>query len=90
MSVPTAAERKGDFSAALNGDGTPDLIYNPFTTTALDNTGADFTRAQFAGNVIPSNLFSPVGQKIVNLYPMPNRTGTGPERSGQLFREWKW
>lgn len=76
--VPTQAERNGDFSGALNADGTPDLIYNPFTTTALDNTGANFTRTQFTNNTIPSNLINPVGQKIVNLYPLPNRAGSGP------------
>lgn len=76
--VPTQAERNGDFSGALNADGTPDLIYNPFSTTALDNTGANFTRQQFAGNQIPSNLINPVGAKMANLYPTPNRQGTGP------------
>ncbi len=77
--VPTQAERAGDFSGALNADGTPDLIYNPFTTTALDNSGANYTRTQFPGNVIPASLLNPVGQKIVNLYPLPNRPGTGPD-----------
>lgn len=76
--VPTAAEKKGDFSAALNSSGTPDVIYNPFTTTAVDNTGADFTRTPFLNNQIPSNLINPVGQKIVNLYPNPNRPSQGP------------
>ncbi len=76
--VPTQAERAGDFSGALNADGTPDLIYNPFTTTALDNSGANYTRTQFPGNVIPASLLNPVGQKIVNLYPLPNRPGRGP------------
>jgi hypothetical protein len=78
LTVPTQAERSGDFSAALNSNGTPDLIYNPFTTAPLDNTGSDFTRAHFPGNVIPSSLLNPVGQKIVNLFPQPNRPGQGP------------
>ncbi|MGH9438182.1 MAG: carboxypeptidase regulatory-like domain-containing protein, partial [Terriglobia bacterium] len=76
--VPTDAERTGDFSAALNADGTPDLIYNPFTSTALDNTGADYTRTQFPGDKVPANLLNPVGQKIVNLFPKSNRSGQGP------------
>ncbi len=78
LTVPTQAERSGDFSGALNADGTPDLIYNPFTTTALDNTGNNFTRTQFPNNQIPSNLINPVGQKMVNLFPLPNRGGVGP------------
>ncbi|MBV9764701.1 MAG: TonB-dependent receptor, partial [Acidobacteriaceae bacterium] len=90
--VPTQAERSGDFSAALNADGTPDLIYNPFTTTALDTSGNDYTRTQFAGNKIPSNLINPVGQKIVNLYPAPNRPGVGANSlnnfAGQAAGQW--
>jgi hypothetical protein len=73
--VPTAAERTGDFSSTLNSDGTPDLIYNPFTT--VQNPDGSYTRTQFAGNKIPSNLINPVGQKIVNLFPAPNRPGMG-------------
>ncbi len=87
ITVPTQAERAGNFSSALNSDGTPDLIYSPFTTTALDNTGNNFTRTQFAGNVIPSNLINPVGQKIVNLYPLPNRTGVGPNDLNNYFQQ---
>lgn len=78
VTVPTAAERAGDFSGVLNSDGSPNLIYNPFSTTALDDSGSNYTRAQFPGNKIPSNLLNPVGQKIVNLYPLPNRPGECP------------
>jgi outer membrane receptor protein involved in Fe transport len=74
--VPTQAERNGDFSAALNSDGTPDLIYNPFSTTPASNS-AGFTRTQFTNDMIPSNFINPVGQKYVNLLPLPNRAGMG-------------
>lgn len=77
LTVPTAAERAGNFSSALNADGTADQIYNPFSTTQLGNSGT-FTRQQFPGNVVPTSLINPVGQKIVNLYPNPNRQGFGP------------
>lgn len=65
--VPTQAQRSGDFSQS----STP--IYNPFTTAAIGDTG-NYTRQQFPGNVIPASLINPVGQKIVNLFPAPNRT----------------
>ncbi len=78
QTVPTQAERAGNFAGALNADGSPNLIYNPFSTTALDTTGNNFTRTQFSGNQVPTNLINPVGQKIVNLYPLPNRPGQGP------------
>ncbi len=87
ITVPTKAERAGDFSQALNADGTPDLIYNPFTTTGLDNTGTAFTRQQFPNNVIPANLLNPVGQKIVNLYPLPNRAGAGPNGLNNYYAQ---
>ncbi|MGA8028019.1 MAG: carboxypeptidase-like regulatory domain-containing protein, partial [Bryobacteraceae bacterium] len=90
--VPTLAERNGNFAGVLNADGTPDLIYNPFTTTPLDTTGNDYTRTPFVGNQIPSNLINPVGQRIVNLYPMPNRPGMGASDlnnyAGQAAGQW--
>ena len=56
LSVPTQAERSGDFSQSMivvNNVTVPDIIYSPFTTTALDNSGANFTRQAFSGNIIP-------------------------------------
>src|SRR3954447_20069739 len=67
ITVPTAAERNGDFSQSFNPDGTLQVIYNPFSTHPNGNGG--FTRDPFPGNIIPSNLLNPVGQKIANLYP---------------------
>jgi len=73
-SVPTAAERQGDFSQAMivdpsSGNVVPDLIFNPFQ---LDTNG---NRTAFAGNRIPQRLWDPVGQNILNLYPQPNQPG---------------
>ncbi|MBV9759114.1 MAG: TonB-dependent receptor [Acidobacteriaceae bacterium] len=80
LTVPTAAERTGDFSQTLNSSGTPDIIYNPFSTVqATDSQGnVYYTRTPFAGNKIPTNLISPIGAKIANLYPLPNRPSQGP------------
>ncbi len=64
-SVPTAAQRIGDFSGLGN-----DIIYDPTTYDPATNT-----RAQFSGNVIPSNRISPLVQNILNLYPLPNQPG---------------
>ena len=70
--VPTAAERTGDFSALLNQNGQPITIYNPSTTT----TTAPFKRQPFPGNIIPPQDIDPVAKKILNYYPMPNTQGT--------------
>ena len=72
--VPTAAERNGDFSNALitdpdTGNVVPNLIFNP---KSVDNSG---TRAAFSGNVIPLANQDPIGQKLLNLYPAPNQPG---------------
>ena len=78
--VPTAAERTGDFSATLNTgnilgtnpcDGTPiyqGQIFDPTTTTTV---GGVQCRTAFPGNKIPSTQFSSVGQKILSYYPAP-------------------
>lgn len=62
--VPSAAERAGDFSA------TGETIYDPSSYNAA--TG---TRTPFAGNIIPSNRIDPVSQAFINLYPAPNVPG---------------
>ena len=71
--MPTAAERSGDFSHTFNGDGSLQVIYNPFTTDPVTHA-----RQPFPGNIIPANLINPVGQALVNLYPQPNRPNEGP------------
>ena len=63
--VPTAKMRQGDFTEFQNPDGSFIPVINVFTGTP------------FPGNVIPGAYISPVGQQIVNLYPLPNRPGTG-------------
>jgi hypothetical protein len=67
IQVPTAAERKGDFS------DWPFPIYNPMTTGSVAPTATNPTgRTPFPGNQIPSSMFSAMGQKLLNLYPLPN------------------
>lgn len=70
-SVPTAAERNGDFSGLTQSNGQPITIYDPLTTNLT--TGA---RTPFAGNIIPANRISAVGQALLNFYPLPNVPGT--------------
>src|SRR4051794_18854800 len=62
--IPIAAFRNGDFSAA------PTTIYNPFTGNA-DGTG----RQPFPGNVIPQDLISPIAKQILANVPAPNIAG---------------
>jgi len=63
--VPTAAERQGDFSAY----GT--AIYNPATGDASGKG-----RATFQNNIVPASAFNPISLKLQDLLPMPNQPGT--------------
>ncbi len=80
QTVPTLLERNGDFSQSLNANGDPLVIYNPFSTTQVTDAEGNtyYTRSAFPGNKVPSNLFNATGQKIVNLFPLPNRPSQGP------------
>ncbi|HXW08072.1 MAG TPA: TonB-dependent receptor [Vicinamibacterales bacterium] len=73
FSVPSVAMRNGDFSGALNTNGSLQTIYNPFTGNADGSA-----RTGFSGNVIPSDMINPVSRRIIDLlYPLPNTTGIG-------------
>jgi hypothetical protein len=72
FSVPDARLRSGDFSQALNTNGTLQQIYNPFTGAA-NGSG----REAFANNRIPSNMIDPIALKIMQLFPLPNIQGIG-------------
>jgi len=61
--VPTAAERVGDFSqTAING--VVPTIYNPTTG------------APFSGNMLPSSLINPASAGLLQYIPLPNLPGS--------------
>jgi hypothetical protein len=66
-SVPTAAERTGDFSATAN------VIYDPLQPLVACATGQ--CRPQVPNNKIPSGEINPIGQAVLSLYPQPNLPG---------------
>jgi len=67
--VPTAAETGGNFS------GLSALIYDPATTVVNPASPTGLSRSPFPGNIIPATRFNPAGEKLVNLYPLPNLPG---------------
>ncbi|MBI3208264.1 MAG: TonB-dependent receptor [Candidatus Solibacter usitatus] len=71
-SVPTEAQRGGDFSALLR-IGSQYQIYDPFTTTPA---GARFQRQPVAGNVIPASRIDSGARGILKYFPLPNSPGT--------------
>lgn len=64
--VPTAEERRGDFTSLGRV-----AIYDPLTTRQEGNA---LVRTPFAGNIIPPARINPVGARAVSFYPEPNRT----------------
>ena len=68
FTVPTDAERMGDFSALL-AQGSQYQIYNPYAATS---TGGVITRQPYAGNRVPVNA---VATKILSFFPEPNVAG---------------
>ena len=73
QSVPTAAERRGDFSALL-ALGSQYQIYDPATIAPVGN--GTFSRSPLPGNIIPASRLNPIAQKLIGYYPLPNVTGT--------------
>lgn len=71
--LPTAAERKGDFSTSIPGGGSPDGATCPTGNTCLLdplNGTVSGTTKYFKNNIIPSSRINPIGQAIMNLYPV--------------------
>ena len=84
-SVPTAALRAGDFSGALNANGTLQAIYDP---TSANLTAATAGRTQFPGNVIPTGRIHPIARRILDTYyPLPNVDGSGAGGLTNNYRE---
>ena len=62
--VPTVANREGDFSDLRTSSGAPVAVYDP-------RTGQPFP-----GNVIPRDRLDPVAVAALAYYPVANRVGT--------------
>jgi hypothetical protein len=65
--VPTDAEKAGNFSQILTADGTQ--LYNPYTAT---QSGTTITRQPYAGNIIPTSQLNPIALAYLKYYPEPN------------------
>ena len=65
--VPTAAFKRGDFSASNS------LIYDPLSAVTLAN--GKVQRTAFPGNKIPASYINATGQNLMNLFPDPNLPG---------------
>lgn len=75
--VPTAAQKQGDFSQTYNADGSLQQIFNPFSgVQAIDPSGqSDVQRAPYAGNKIPASQMNPIALNVLARYPNPTSAG---------------
>ncbi len=79
FTVPTAAQRNGDFSALLSQNI---LIYDP--RTAVRRADGRVERQPFPGNIIPVNRLSQIGLNYVKHYPMANQAGDAQGRNNYI------
>lgn len=91
--VPTVAERTGDFSQTVDQAGNSLPIYDPATTVPnpaynpnlpVSTSNLQYLRSAFPGNVIPANRLDPQIQQALTLYPLPN-TDIGPFFENNYF-----
>jgi hypothetical protein len=72
--VPTLAQRQGDFSQTFAQNGQLIRIFDPFSTRA-NPAGAGFVRDPFPNNIIPMNRMDPVARQVLQYMPLPNQPG---------------
>jgi hypothetical protein len=60
LTVPTALERRGDFSQSFDLNNRLIVVKDPTTGSP------------FPGNLVPANRIDPNGQAILNIFPQPN------------------
>ncbi len=90
FTVPTEAQRNGDFSALL-ALGSQYQIYDPLT--AVKQPDGRIKRLPFERNIIPPDRISPIANQYLSYYPKPNISGDkegrnnfiGPNGRGDSF-----
>lgn len=84
--IPTMAQREGNYSDVVDSAGNVLPIYDPATTRPnpaydpsqpVSVTNLQYLRDPFPGNVIPTSRLNPVALSTFALYPHPN-TDIGP------------
>jgi hypothetical protein len=72
VTVPTAAERAGDFSNHRNTNGALVTVQDPLNS-----------KRAFPGNIIPASRLTTLGKAVLNIFPLPNYTDPNPTRVWQ-------
>ena len=83
--VPTAAERAGDFSQSVS-TARVRTIYNPWTSVINPSTSR-VVRTAFANNQIPTSMFDPVAVKMLAADPAAEPAGQRGQPAVHRLRE---
>jgi len=68
--VPTAADRVGDFSGLFALGAAADYqLYDPATTKLVNGK---YVREPIPNNIIPADRISPISKKLLDYWPLPN------------------
>ncbi|MGV3517500.1 carboxypeptidase regulatory-like domain-containing protein [Luteitalea sp.] len=78
FTVPTEAQRNGDFSALLP---LGIQIFDPATARLVNG---QVRRDPFPGNIIPTNRLNPVARNMLSYYPLPNQAGNAQGQNNYL------
>lgn len=79
--VPTLANRDGDFSRLLTVDAVRYQIYDPLSVRPDPGRPTHYIRDPIPGNIIPKSRFAnPAYDAYVKLLPKPNNEVTDPRR----------
>lgn len=78
--VPTAAERNGDFSQLLSV-GANYQMYDPLSGV---QEGSRVRRQPFTGNILPPSRLSAIAKNYMQFYPLPNQAGRADGQDNYL------
>ncbi len=78
LTVPTADQRKGDFSELLRL-GNNYQIYDPFTRRRESGSSTRYRQDPFPDNMIPAAYVNPVAKKALDYFALPIDSGTTPD-----------
>jgi hypothetical protein len=87
--MPTDAEKAGNFSGALTPQGALQTIYDPFTTT-FDAATSTVMRQAFPNNIIPANRIDPTAAKLMGYLWGANNAGDDPSGVNNFKKVYPW
>ena len=91
ITVPTALEKKGDFSQTFvsdeNGNPVHAQVYDPFNVTQVGPNA--YRRALVPGAILPAASINPHGQNLFNYYPDPTSDGIDAYHNNNYYKAGK-